>query len=58
MQRAYNTTFFLADGSAVAMQRRERPKLLADETGEWKFLYNGVISGDGKDVYSAVAMLG
>ena len=59
LQRAYNTTFFLADGTSVAMQRRERPKLLADSaTGDWKYLYNGVISADGKDVYTAVAELG
>ena len=59
LQRAYNTTFFLAGGDSVTMQRRERPKLLADpNTGVWKWLYNGVISADGKDVYSAVAGLG
>ena len=59
LQRAYNTTFSLLGGESVTMQRRERPKLLADPiTGVWRWLYNGVISADGKDVYSAVAELG
>ena len=59
MQRAYNTTFSLADGTTLTTSRRERPKLLADPmTGVWKYLYNGVISKDGKDVYTAVAELG
>jgi hypothetical protein len=56
--RAYNTTFVTTDGASTAVQRRERPKLLfADDGVTPKFLYNGVISADGSEVYTAVAPL-
>jgi hypothetical protein len=58
ISRAYNTTFVTTDGASTAVQRRERPKLLFAEDGVTpKFLFNGVISADGKEVYTAVAPL-
>jgi hypothetical protein len=55
--RAYNTSAALTDGSSVTWQRRERPKLLFDASGQMTHLFNGVISADGKEVYTAVAPL-
>jgi len=58
ISRAYNTTFVTADGASTAVQRRERPKLLFAADGVTPtHLYNGVISADGKQVYTAVAPL-
>lgn len=47
IDRCYNTTVALEDGSSVVLKRRERPKLVFDKDGQPTHLSNGVERADG-----------
>ena len=54
--RCYNTSVALADGTTVNFPRRERPKLLFDQSGTPTHLYNGAIPSHG-NTYTIVSPL-
>ena len=48
----YGFAVRLQDNSSLALQKRERPKLLLDRFGQPSVLYNGVVAGAGGDAHT------